>query len=488
MKYLNLFLFLLMLLNLQAQEYKPFHAGSNKLYLNTPYSDSAFSIRFDTVIASGIDSLYYNHSLLDDIPVQSDTCMFWGGPSCRKQLNSWLGRKVKASPAGVYTFYPRNGDSLMLDFSLASGDTLVIYQDLMQRFRIIGEGKDTLTWLGFTDSVASFRLIHHHLNGNPIPSALQNYTLKIGKQLGLIQFFRIDQFPNLLQPMVLYGNSQPDLGKTIITGASLYDHHAGDVIQYYESHSGFGPQQAYQRYTKHQFLSRTETPDSLSYSVIETVFEPGNTQQSEDTVTLSYYKHAVFGSLPFDRIDQTTIFYDRYISMPEYCGIPRWTYTLQPGHLVYCAADTCWGQLDTGGPPLIEQTILVEGLGIYRFNSAVLYPPPQGYTYQRRIHYFKKDGLICGNEAVLSAETILATGISAQLIPNPAGDRVRVEASGFQTATIWLSSPEGRVITVTEMQDSRCDLSLNGLKNGIYFVRIFTEKGITNLKLLKQAH
>lgn len=487
MKYLHLVFLLLIIHALQAQEYKPFHAGSKKLFTSDLVPDTSFSIQFDSVRLAGVDSLYYNHTLIESIPVPSDSCMFWGGPFCQKQIMTWLGTPVRATPSGSYTFYTRTGDSLTVDFSLSPGDSAGIFQDNGQVFRLISEGKDTLTWLGFTDSVAIFRISHANQNGNPINSLLNQYPVYIGKQLGLITFFRVDQFPALIQPMSLRGNADPELGKTKITAASLYDHQPGDVIQYYESHSGFGPLAPWQRYTKHTFLSRTESPDSLIYSVQESFFEPGNPQQSEDTITLSYYRHTLYAELPFDRLDPSANYVERTLALRNYCGVPRWTYTLNPLYLSYCASENCWGMMDSGGPPDIQESILTEGLGLYHFSSGIFAPPPQGYSYQRSIHYFRKNGQTCGNEAVLSADAAGTPGISARLIPNPAGETVSVEAIGFRTAAIWLCSPDGKVISTTEMQNSRCDLSLSGLQNGLYFVRICTEKGVTNLKLLKQG-
>jgi hypothetical protein len=77
------------------------------------------------------------------------------------------------------------------------------------------------------------------------------------------------------------------------------------------------------------------------------------------------------------------------------------------------------------------------------------------------------------------------SGVSVNVYPNPATDVLNVEASnGFQQVT--LINITGQVVRNIELEAGKTSIDLNGLRNGVYFVRIETEKGITTRKVVIQ--
>jgi hypothetical protein len=468
-----------------SQQYPLFNANSKKLF-NTPLVwDSSYSIQFDSVRWEGADSVYYNHTGLEDNSIISDSCMFWGGPQCQQQNVSWIGTRIEKNPSGQYTFYNRQQEALQFDFALPTGDSAIVFQDSWQIFRIISEGKDTATILGYPDSVMIFRISHRYLNGNPINSVLHQQHIRIGKTLGLTDFIRIDQFPDMLQMMTIRGNTNPEAGLVRITNEFLYDHQPGDEIQFYESFSGSGGQPPFQRYTKHLFLSRTDTPDSLIYTVQVSIFEPGNPQQTVDTVSLAYYRYTVYAEIPFDYIDQTTSYVERKIAHKNYCGIPRWTYRIRPNPMAYCATDNCWGTMDTGGPPPIEETIFVEGLGLYTHIYGIFGPPPMGFSSWFGIHYFKKNGVICGNEAILNIDDVDNQSKEVSIYPNPAEDYLQIKLQNPVPTHIRISSVTGQILLKQTLNQAVTTIDLQGLAKGIYFLHYDKQNGTHTLKLIK---
>jgi len=483
----QLFCFFLLILSITgfSQKYPLFTANSRKLFIPPLVWDTSFSIQFDSVRLEGADSVYYNHTGLDDNSITSDSCMFWGGPQCRQQNVSWIGTRIQQHPSGKYTFFTRQADTLTFDFSLPAGDSAVFYQDSWQVFRIISEGKDTASILGYPDSVMVFRISHHDLIGNPVNSALHHQQIRIGKNLGLTDFIRIDQFPGMLQMMTIRGNTNPDAGLVRITNEILYDHQAGDEIQFYESFSGFAGQPPFQQYTKHLFLSRIDTPDSIIYTVQVSVFEPGNPQQTQDTVRLAYYRYTIYAEIPFDYIDQTFPYIERKVYRKNYCGIPRWTYSIRPVPMAYCATDNCWGTMDTGGPPMMEETIFVEGLGLYTHTYGIFSPPPMGFSSFFGINYFKKNGIICGNEAILGIYNPDNQDIDVIIYPNPVEDYLQIKLQNPVTTHIRISSLTGQVLLSQTLNQAQTTLDLSELANGVYFLRYDNPNGTRTLKLIK---
>jgi hypothetical protein len=481
---LCLFLFVITLQGF-SQQYPLFHANSKKLF-NTPLVwDSSYSIRFDSVRWEGADSVYYNHTGLDHNSITSDSCMFWGGPQCQQQNVSWIGTRIEKKTSGLYTFYNRQQEALQFDFALPTGDSAIVYQDFWQIFRIISEGKDTATILGYQDSVMIFRISHRYLNGNPINSVLHQQHIRIGKTLGLTDFIRIDQFPGMLQMMTLRGNTNPDAGLVRMTNEFLYNHQPGDEIQFFESFSGSAGQPPFQKYTKQLFLSRIDTPDSLIYTVQVSVFEPGNPQQNMDTVRLAYYRYTVYAEIPFDYIDQTTPFVERKIAHRNYCGIPLWTYRIRPNPMMYCVTDNCWGTMDTGGPPPIEETIFVEGLGLYTHVYGIFGPPPMGFTSFFGIHYFKKNGIICGNEAILNIDEAADQSAAVSIYPNPVTDFLQIETKEPGTTQIWFTTLTGQELGTQTLHQPITAVDLREFAKGVYFLQITNSNRTYSVKVIK---
>lgn len=95
-----------------------------------------------------------------------------------------------------------------------------------------GLGEEVTEILGIPDTIRKFRISHYDAEGNPINSALHYHEIITGKKLGLISFFRIDQFPETLLPLELVGDTEPETGLTQIIYADIHDYQPGDVIQY----------------------------------------------------------------------------------------------------------------------------------------------------------------------------------------------------------------------------------------------------------------
>ncbi len=483
-------LFLLALtLSASAQNYKLFNAGTKKVFTEYPVTDSSYSIAFDSAAVSGSDSIYFPYTGIEDQFMEVSNCMFWGGPMCRQQNKpTWPGLKIISESDGRYLFFNNPGDTLFFDFALLPGASSLFFEDDQQRFMLLAEDADTMNILGIIDSVRYFRILHTDLQGNPINSLLNNELIILGKQLGLARFFRIDLFPQVLQPLTILGNSSPETGLVRLTHEMIYDHQPGDEIQYREWFDNFGgpPAVNYQRFTKYVFLERSNSPDTITYRVKRSVFEMGSDVMLTDTILLQYRRGVVLAEIPYDYIDQNNRMEYRVLDMADYCGLSMWTYTTKPEYLMYCAEDNCWGVYDTQGPPPVGETRVVAGLGLYLDVSTVISPPPYGYSSGKEVVYFKKNGISCGQEVIVGVENQPLIDHSVAIFPNPAGDFLYIRNEHDNSGTIGIFNSNGQLKISAIIENQLTELDLTNLSPGIYLVKVIGAKQLRSFKLIKE--
>ncbi|NTW26238.1 MAG: hypothetical protein HGA37_16175, partial [Lentimicrobium sp.] len=428
----NLFTLSLLVLSLSvsSQDYQLFNAGSKKVFTTFPEAGVTFSLSFDSAVQFGVDSVYYPYRSVEDEFIDADSCMFWGGPICRPQTKPiWIGTEVVKKPADSYQFTTNAGLSLIFNFGLLPGEDSQFFEDDVQRFKISAENPDTMNVCGQVDSVKFFRITHTDIQGNIIESELNNQLIILGKDFGLIRFFLVDSFPQVLQPITLLGNSSPEAGLLRITNELIYDHQPGDEIQFHDIfYRQYGPPfENYDRFIKYTFLSRTDNSDTISYTIARFTFYQDSLNGVLDTIQMTYLKNEVLATVPFEKPDTLWFLMNRNLYLDDYFGLPLWSYRESPEHLVFCGADNCWGPYDTNGPPLEGEIIYVIGLGEYLNQGYQFGAPPNGYSYSKRIVYFKKNGTDYGNEVIVSIKPSPLPEAGFSVYPSPVGNMLYVK-------------------------------------------------------------
>ena len=93
--------------------------------------------------------------------------------------------------------------------------------------------------------------------------------------------------------------------------------------------------------------------------------------------------------------------------------------------------------------------------------------------------------IVFPNIAVSSEEIITAEEL--RLFPNPTTDQVRIESTQSRIENIQVFDATGQLVLshlATAKHQETIDLS--AYANGIYFIQIRTDKGITTKKVIKQ--
>ncbi len=419
----------------------------------------------------------------------SEDCYFWPGPDCYKQnIPVWPGAKIEYDNQYSYNFYPDNGDTIQFNFTPVAGDSKVFYIDTVQKFTITFEYQDTVTILGYSDSARFYVINHYDLSGNIINSQLNGQQIIICKNLGLVRFFLINEFPEVLAPIALIGQGNQNIGLYNITAGMIYDFQPGDEIQHkiINYYSYAPPSWNWIKYDKQTILSREETNDLLTYQIEELIFYEDSSIVSTQVITQSFNKQEVIAQLPYEKFegDYQSFFLD------DYCDLKLWTYKFDAENsLAYCDIDNVWGNIDTQGPPDVEDKIWVFGLGIKHWYILTNYGDLWNYhSYQDGIVYFKKGDVICGN-LVVSIPNSESDIELYPVFPNPFNDWLyfkNLNDSKFNR--IEIRNSLGQVFRIEDnIHSSLFSMNVADLIPGVYFYMIINDKGaIKQGKLIKK--
>lgn len=458
----------------QGQYFEPFHASSKKLFARASPSTPAYSMAFDSTQAAGADSIFFHFGALDQgagevVP----GCIGWGDPNCYKANKPiWSGSLFLSDNNGTYWMRNVFGDSLRFDLGMIVGDTAMFFQDATQRFTIVKSEPDTMTVLDFIDSVYTYTVLHTDLSNQPIASVLNGDSLIVGKQLGMIRFFRVDSFPQVLEPLELVGNKGPDLGLHRITSTMVYDYQPGDVVQTKSYEGGGYPPLPFSYWTD-SVLTRLDTPDSVSYQIAWEYFNADGTITNSGSGIIRYSKSEVLADLPFERFNGSHISLNRTSG----CGTAIWILAseLVPG-IGLCPSENCWLNGDTGGPPPQSSNGLHLGLtATHYYFQTPINPWDQPYWNIRSLVYYRKNGVDCGTEQHVG---IRESAVSKPIAVFPVPSEGLLSISSAQVIrSIRISDSHGRTVLASSHRSLVIDLDLSAFAPGVYQLELSTEDG-----------
>lgn len=465
----------LLLLNavLSAQDYQLFNLNVKKLFTTFPIPSQTYSLAFDSV-AAGADSLvFYNFFTIENEMTASDSCFFWGSENyCYHQsIPEWMGGKIIYSNPFFYSFFNLNAELLTFNFGINPGDTALFYSGNQQNFQITNLGNDTVNIFGETDSAMFFRIVHTDFGGNVVNSAINNHEIIIGKNLGLLQWFQVDSFPQVLKPLQLQGQNNPAMGFSNLTNEMIYSYQPGDEYQVHEYSNywmSVPPEWEWERYRYYRCISRNMTPDSLIYQFHRKTIVVDSSLEFVDTVRLSYFRQEIISEIPFDRFDGRF----RQFFLQDFVGLKMWTYSVNTTQgWEFCPEDNCWSFGDTFGPPIEWEKEYVCGLGAFLDKEFII--SPQGYTKSNHVVYFRKNGFTWG-ELVVGLTEQEKVDEEVFVAPNPAKDNLSIKTvipfKGVSVhdicGSLHLSQPSA---------GKECLIDITSLKPGIYFVSVILE-------------
>ncbi len=498
-----LFYFILFSGVLSAQPFSPFAAGTTKDF--APLDDTwerNYSLQVESIAEVNFIAVYFLHTVKNDEdfsdfePVEGDPDECWGWGGCVENSGSaGFGVKIYSPDPHQYHFITLGGDSLLFDLS---ADSSVFFENSTELYALIFESQSEQTVFGVTDQVQSYRIGHYDTEGNAITSPLHDFTIRIGQNLGLIDFFLIDGFPQVEEPLTLIGDAQLEESLNALTAEMIYDFQEGDVIQYrttnYQS-SPFNPigPSVEVKYLKTIFLSRSEEADSLRYSVLNQSFLENGESMQEWTEEVAYYRYDTLSALPFYRTRSASEAYSQSFSekliSQDFCdGVVRVGYEGVSGPYHYCEMYGTWCMFDTNGPPEITRFEYVSGLGRYYYNESVLGGEQwNSHSKTKEVIYYSKGDVSCGQEAILSASTAEKPVSKLTVYPNPSQGVVQLRISSDQLvrpSTVQIFDMAGRWVASYPWKGENAAYDVSELASGLYLMQVVGAEGVIGMERL----
>jgi hypothetical protein len=129
----------------------------------------------------------------------------------------------------------------------------------------------------------------------------------------------------------------------------------------------------------------------------------------------------------------------------------------------------------------------------YSVYTGPFYVFPHPYLYIQTVSaYAVKEGMLNSEVVTESYCVLICDGIqdaqqqTVSIYPNPTASDVTLDLSGLNAKTVELFSMNGQLLSTVVPTDETMTLSLSQYANGIYFVRIHSDKGITTQKIVKK--
>ena len=490
---LNLSLFFLTVLtSLGAQPFFPLWENSSKDFAPLDETwERNYSLKVDSAYIGDVITVFYldrvknENAPADFSPEEDDpeSCFGWGG--CYENSGSMgFGTMIFSPVPHIYQFYTQNDDTLSFDFA---ADSAVFYANDSDVYSIISEGETTETIFGAEELVQSYRISHYSEEGDEIDSPLHGFVIRIGENSGLLDFFQIDNFPNVEKPLTLIGDANFDESLTVLTSEMIYDFQIGDTIQYkmtyFESDPGNSNFTNEVSYLNRIFQNRIEEVDSLRYTVLHQSFDQNETNLNEWTEELVYYRYDTLSSLPFYRTRNTGGYqdgsYQENLFRRDFCGEKRIGLFGISAPFVECEEYDAWCGFDTNGPPEITRVEYVPGLGRYFHEVERLgFGSVTTWRETTEVVYFSKGGNSCGEEAILSDGIWDRPQLSFAVFPNPSSDRITVQVRDADVTVIRITDLSGRTVSEYRSQGFESTIDISDLASGTYLLHLLRESAI----------
>lgn len=471
---------------LQAQDYQLFNVNSRKVYQTNSDSAQTYSVIFDSVVVNNNSTILYPNRDINFYPLDPGNCSMWG-PCFERNAPTWIGISVEKVANGVYNFVNSDMEILDFNFNIDPYGLHVFYEDDVQRFTYQYDPTiETYTIDGIVDSVKVYYIIHTTLSGSVIMSELQGREIIVGKDLGLIKFFVVNGFPDVLIPLTLLGTNSPDanspdVGLTKITYADIYDYYPGDEIQYIEYSFDYNgpPFLNYHRYLKETYLERNETDEFLNYTVATELFYSDSLDVTKDTIVLSYVKNTVIAEIPFE-FENSENKINTSLRMVNHFGVNHWLYSEDNFYLnlLFCGDRNLWCTTEDTYEYTYRGYEL--GLGLCIQGWRLFNDRGNG----KDVVYYKKDGVKYGDEVVVNVNNLYVDKGRLKIVPNPAKDNVRIEGDFVNGAVFCIKDLNGRYVVQSEKLNKEQVIDVSHLTPGVYLLLVISSEKVYSGKLV----
>ncbi|MFO7863124.1 MAG: T9SS type A sorting domain-containing protein [Salinivirgaceae bacterium] len=396
--------------------------------------------------------------------------------------STWIGEKIEIQPNGENWFYNKNSEKITINTRAHLNEQWVAFE-IPDSITVIASitAHEELSFLGLTDSVKTISFECFDDEMNSLNYELNNFTIQISKNYGLIKTLNFILFPNHvnynpyqspLREYTLVGMTNPTVGVQNLTWLEVYNFSVDDELHIikeipsWEDHT----------YTKtiqsiFKYLQRTDYNDSIryKYTVKQTVKEEwadsGTFTYTHDTLFKTYAINPNFDKLPHEpTIDGSSLFFYEQFNSDK----------IAKRHSIRMGAidNNCWDYL-VGTTPKQNYRYLKNLGGPYY----VHYPCKDDLIEKRELVYYKKGDSTWGTPLELNAIKPLVQTPVAAVFPNPAKNTLTIDMANTQQANghFIIYTIEGQVASTHQITEKKTVIDISKLKNGVYFYKLIND-------------
>ncbi|MDD3079967.1 MAG: T9SS type A sorting domain-containing protein [Paludibacter sp.] len=418
------------------------------------------SLRIDSVKITGNDSVMYPFK---NFQVIDYNCYIPNGASL-------LGSKIIITP--VFNFFFNNqNDTIKINTQAKLNESWILFKNETTTITAKVTKIDTMSFLGISDSVKTIILNVFDQTMKPTSHILDNTTIIISRQYGLIKTFNFTYFPDYQFRyergssfnLTLNGISAPALGTQNLTWLQVHDFQIGDEIHVTTRQTpplGY----IYDNYTYsidevQKCIERIDYTDSVFYKFDQFVETNNSAIVTHDTLCRMIKSDSVFDRLANDPIisGNTANYIKQYVGTFDKKALPN------AAEDIMSTDNSCWQQIIADG--CFPTYFYYKGLGgPYYFCEGFM-----GDNQKRELVYFKKGNLEWGAPLTLGHSKLPQTK-SFRISPNPATNIIQIETD--EPIEITLYDNWGRILLQQKVDSKNNSLLLSNLNKGIYICLI----------------
>jgi hypothetical protein len=455
----------------------------------------------------GIDSIYEDNKT--NIIYIPDRNILETTNSCYTyNESSWIGREIILTNDGYNLFLNKVSDTIRIKTDAEVDEDWTAYVD--QGFGRIDAkvtSHDTISLLGFVDSIKTIGFTVYDTNGNLFEHEINNMSIKLSKRHGFVKTLNFHFFPNfyseriewgeedMLEEFDLVGLSNPNLGILNLTKHDIFDYSIGDELHILYDDHAYGPHCSTTRRiiqkSIYSILSRTDLSDTIIYKVWRRS-DRFTSLEYNDSSSYIYYNDTISWVITPDSIldkkpGEPVLHWGGYSTNNMY-DWDRLIVKRIPGYTTRYEynSDTCW-KISTGwfGGCYYDEEYY-KGLGGPYYWCMRFHNTSCGGHQKNQLVYYKKGTNVWGDPLSLALGTNIESANRVEIFPNPASDYFVVK--GHKTneglLLIRIFDLTGKMVLSKQHGSclNECRVNIESLPAGIYIIDV---NNITRTKLIK---
>ncbi len=459
-----------------AQNYECVHRGQKTFFTNE--AGYLRGIRFDSVVVSGTDTIYYPYKTKRYPVATTDS-----------SNGSWVGSKIIQQSDGTFLFNTFFKDTVVIKTQAILGESWILHNDhTPDRYVATVESIDTMSFLGTFDTVKTIKITSYNGPTSLNPSDPRNfYKIRISKNHGFVSVFDLYFFPydKAVNPVItgtwsdkylyhlIFGFVYPE-NQLMFNISDFRSPTEMDITNY----------QVGDIFLRNKRYFSNTTPESNSDYTIDSVIAVTPDGPYRIKYRISYrsisYGHNLggFATGPLGSFSEYDVYADTSMVMnikgvPEELHNSDTVYYYRPFDTSLCTTSPYYNVQRTWGFEMCDYSYTYKkGFGTLSYETFTIGGISCGSTTTFNTPYAVKSATPCGIRYwPTTVENINYTIPTITISPNPASDIINISSSEV-IQTLSLYDIMGRVVSHSSYNSKDVTLPIAMLSSGIYILKI----------------